>query len=551
MSILIPLSVRLSSSRSDIHVTRQVRDLAIRWTDPGGYQSCRVSLDRPLTLQPDEIAYYGNLVVYDARDGSVVFDGRLEDPGRSAGNQGEVWDLVAVGGQAHTRDRIVPYVIIDQPLSGLERVDNVNPGANDSVGADPGDAAGLAQAIILQFPQGLGVNTNSRVAVRYNSIYRAGQKLARLTYLWDAGVTDANHATQAITRTDGNLATGETAATAAFNIAGGTSTALIITNFPSGRNTVEVRQIRTAGGASTIPSDLYWASVRDLTIQATRYTASGSELLTAADYPQDYVLASQVVADLLGRLLTAYDGANATIATTTHQIQQLAYLDGVDVARVLEDLLALESGFTWRVWERNSAGKYRFEFVPVPSQVRYEADLSDGYDSQGSADGLYNRVTVLWRDSGGHIRTTERTATVPLLDNAPGGPLIRQGRIDLGSSVGLVAAAERAGDQWLADRTNPPNAGRLRIARPILDIQTGMMVMPWEIRPGLIRVRGILPRPDALNATARDGVTVFRIAASEYSASAAAATLELDSSPPSTARMLADVRQLADRVTRT
>ncbi len=540
MSLPIPLSVQLTTSRGVRDITREVRDLTMRWTDPGGYQSCRVSLDRSLSIQPDEIAYYGGLTVYDGRHCGVMWDGRQEDPGRSAGAQGQVWDLIAVGGQAHTRDRTVPYIIIDQPLSGLERVDNVNPGANDGVGEDPGGSG--AQAIILQFPQGLGVNTNSRVAVRYNSIYRAGQKLARLSYLWDAGVTDANHATQAITRADGNLATGETAAAAAFNTGGGTSTALIVTNFPSGRNTVELRQMRTAGGASTIPSDLYWAAVRDLRIQATRYTASGTELLAAADYTRDYVLASEVVADLLGRLLTAFDGSGATVATTTHQIDQLAYPDGVDAARVLEDLLALESGYTWRAWERNPAGKYRFEWVPVPSQVRYECDITDGYDSTGSSDGLYNRVTVLWRDSSGHIQSTERTATVPLLDAAG---LIRQGRTDLGSSVGSLAAAQRAGDQWLADRRYPPNAGRLRIARPILDLQTGRMVMPWEIRPGLIRVRGILPRPDALNATARDGVTTFRIRAAEYRVSDAAATLELDSYAPSTARALADAQTLA------
>ena len=69
------------------------------------------------------------------------------------------------------------------------------------------------------------------------------------------------------------------------------------------------------------------------------------------------------------------------------------------------------------------------------------------------------------------------------------------------------------------------------------------MVEPWEIRPGLIRVRGILPRADALNASARDGVTVMRIRAAEYRASDAAAVLELDSYAPSTARSLANLQR--------
>jgi len=61
-------------------------------------------------------------------------------------------------------------------------------------------------------------------------------------------------------------------------------------------------------------------------------------------------------------------------------------------------------------------------------------------------------------------------------------------------------------------------------------------------------VRGVLPRVDALNPTARDGVTIFRIWTKEYSASQAAATLELDSSHMSTAQMLADLAR--NRITR-
>lgn len=536
MSLPVPLSVRLRTARADLNITSQVRDLVMRWSDPGGYSTCRVPLDRPLSLQPDEIGYYGAVTVYDGRHGGVVWDGRQEDPARSAGGDGQVWELTAVGGQAHTRDRKVPYVIIDsEPV--YERVDNVTPGGNDSIGASPGDAAGADRHLILQFPQGLGVATNSRIVMRYNRIWRAGGKLARIAYTWDAGVTDANHAIQAVTRTDGSLGGGEVAETANFNVAGGSGVSFITTDWPTTRNTVELRQIRTAGGASTIPSDLYWVAVKDEQYQATRYNLLGAELTAALDYINDYVAPHEVVIDLLGRLLTGFEAG--TISTAGgFQIRQLSYPDGVDSARVLADLMLLEAGLTWRVWERGSTGKFRFEWVPVPAAIRYEADIIDGYDSQGSADGLFNRVTVRWRDAGGHIRTTERTASVPILDAAG---LIRQDLIDLGDEVSTQAAAERAGDQWLSDRKYPPNAGKLTVARPILDLQTGRMVMPWEIRPGLIRVRGVLPRPDALNSSTRDGVTVFRIRAAEYHVRAGAAVLELDSYPRTVAQTLAEV----------
>jgi hypothetical protein len=528
-------------------VTRDVRDLSIRWSDPGGFQSAQISLDRPLTVQPDEIAYYGTLTVHDARNGSVVWDGRLEDPGRSAGGQGQVWDLAAVGGQSHTRDRTVPLIYVDQPLSALERVDNATPGGTDSVTEDPGNPAGQVQALVLQFPQGIAVVGNSRIVMRYTGLQRSAQKLARIDYTWDAGRTDTAFQVEAVARTDGSLSSGEVARSDNWNIAGGSSSARrIVTNWNAGRNTVEFRSIYTGVGG-TISNDAHWASVAGPIVMATRYTAAGSEQLTAADYPNNYVLAHEVVADLLGRLLPKFDGAGASIATTTHQIDQLAYPDGVDAARVLDDLMGMEAGHTWRVWERNAAGLYRFEWTPVPSAVRYEADVLDGYDSQGSADGLFNRVTVRWRTPDGRTNTIVRTASVPLLDAAG---LIRQGVLDLGSDVGSTGSAVRAGDQWLADRRYAPNGGRLRIARPILDLQTGRMVMPWEIRPGLMRVKGVLPRPDALNATSRDGVTIFRIVGSEFRASDGAATLELDSYAPSTARLLADTRKQMRRIRR-
>ncbi len=531
MSTPIPLVVSLRSSRGAGDVTVDLRDLVMRWTDPGGYASCTVSLDRPLTLQPAEIAYYGQMVVSDARTGCVVWDGRLEDPGRSAGRDGQVWDLAAVGGQAHTRDRTVPLIYVDQPLR-FHRVRNNSPGATDSVTEDPGGTS--KDAIVLQYPQGVGITTGSRVQVRYSDVARAGQKLALIGYSWDAGGADAGMLIQALASTGGGSA--DTPRSAVMSAAGEAyATRVVGTHWVNGRDTLDFHFVRNSGGAATISSDLMWVSVMDVVVVAMRYNANATE--KTSGYAST-VLASEVVADLLGRLLPAYDGAGAAIATTTHPIDQLAYPDGISPDRVLDDLMALESGHTWRVWERNDAGKFRFEWTPVPSSVRYEADVTDGYDSQGSADGLYNAVSVRWRDSSGGIRTTTRTASVPILDAAG---LTRTGSIDLGTDAGSSSAAQRAGDRWLADRQFPANAGRLRIARPVLDVQSGRMVQPWEIRPGLIRVRGILPRPDGLNGVSRDGVTIFRIVSSEYRASDASVTLELDSFARTTPRLIANL----------
>lgn len=542
MSLPIPLTIRLQTSLADRHVTVEARDLTLRWNDPGGYASCQIGLDRPLTLQPDEIAYYGNLTVYDGRTGAVVWDGRLEDPGRSADGDGQVWDLAAVGGQAHTLDRTVPLIYVDTSLT-VTQVDVSKVGFQANVGTDPGDAAGIRQAMVMRLPQGTTVTLGDKATMRYSRLQTAGQKLARVAYSWDAAGTNANWVIEAVARTDGNLASGDTLATAGMNSAGGVAAGVVGTNFTNGRNGVDWRFRQSAGGSVTTTNDLHWASVYAPAIRALLIDRSGNEITTG--YTLNTVYAHEVVADLLGRLLTAYDGPGATIATTTHPIDQLAYPDGVTANRVLADLVALESAYTWRVWERPiTAGRYRFEWGLAPGYdglgVRYEADVRDGYTAQGSADGLYDQVTVRWRDATGVTQTTVRTTTVPILAAAG---ITRQGQIDLGAEVGSLADAQRAGDQWLAEHSQPPNAGRLRIARPIMDLTYGRMVQPWEIRPGLIRVRGILPRPDALNASTRDGVTIMRIVGAEYRASDAAATLDLDSQAPTVVTMLADLQR--------
>lgn len=541
MSLPIPLRVKLRSSRLERDITAEVRDLSFRWTDPGGYASCQVSLHRPLTLTPDEIAYYGQLVVYDTRNASVVWDGRLEDPGRSAGSDGQVWELAATGGQAHTRDSTLPLIYVQQLGSGdFERAATNAPGGTVNGGDDPGGSG--KDSLVLQFPQGQGINTGSQVNARYSAVARAGQKLGLIGYAWDGGSGDADMLVRSVVSTGGGAS--DIPRSEAITTAGGAyATRVVSTNWVNGRDTLDLRYYRNAGGAYTVPSDLAWVSFFDVNVAAMRYNASGAELIGPgsptgfAGYTST-VLASDVVADLLGRVLTGYDGSAATVATTTHAIDHLAYPDGVTADRVLEDLRALEPGFTWRVWERNSSGKFHFEWVARPSSVRYEADTVDGYNSQGSGEGIYNAVTVRWRDSAGRVQETIRTSTVPALTAAG---LTRQAQIDLGSDVGSLANATRAGDQFLAEHQYPPNAGRLRIARPIVDVQSGRMVQPWEIRPGLIRVKGVQPRIDALNASARDGVTIFRIVSADYRASDGAATLELDSYARTTPRLIADL----------
>lgn len=536
MSLPIPLTITLTTSAGGSRtITKDVRNLTMRWSDPGGFASCTVTLDRPLAVQPEETGYYATLAVHDARNGVVAWEGRLEDPGRKGGgSDGEVWELAAMGGQAHTHDRTIPLIYVDRRMDPWVKLRSASSEQQSTTVNATEDAAGTGEpAVVLAFPPGLAVNTGSACTAGYLLLDNAGQNLAVFDYRWDAGVTNASW--QLI----GYSAGAHQVRFNSLSTSGGGTNAMLIGvgAFAVGDHRPILRLEWQGASSSTGSSDDIWVSVMDIAVRTTTYSKIGVEKTSGYAAADTKILASTVVEDLLGRLLTKYDGAGAVVTATTHPIEQLAYPDGVDANKVLSDLLALESGYSWRVWERNNAGLYRFEFVPVPTAVRYESDIADGYESTGSADGLYNKVTVRWIDPRGFTRSTTRTSTVAELDSAG---LTRQGFVDLGSD-GSLADAQQAGDQFLADHAAAPNAGRLRIARPILDLQSGRMVQPWEIRPGLIRVRGILPRQDAINTGNRDGVTVFRIVGCEYSASDGAATLELDSYPASLSAVLAQL----------
>jgi hypothetical protein len=538
MTLPIPLTVQLSSARTIRHIERDLRSLSFRSVAPGGFASAQFSLDRPLNLSPDEIAYYADVDIFDARNGNTVWCGRLEDPGRGVGSDGQVWDLAAVGPSAHAQDRTVPLIYVDRDLTNwaYSSIGGNNIKTN-RVQVTEYDSDTTIDAVEMQITEqagsgAVGLATNAVIRFRYGLLREGGQLLARFDYKHIEGRAHANLRVQGVvgsplaTPRDDAFSTSESAA----------NPKVMTTNFGASLDAVEV-VVRWTGAAGTkILDDITWTQIAGLYVMAQRFTKAGA-VVGASGYTTHSVLASEVVADLLGRLLPEYDGANATVETTSYAINQLAYPDGITPAGVLNDLMLLEPAYFWQATDRMPNGKYRFEWKTWPTTVRYEADVSDGYRSTGSADGLYNAVTVRWKDTAGRIKRTRRTQTVAVLD-AVG--LTRDAFLDLGDNAGSSESAIQAGDQLLAEHATPPNAGTLTIARRIYDHERGRMVDPWEIRPGnLIRVRGITPNPNSLNATIRDGVTVFQIVAKDYDTTSAASTLELDSYSPTVARALA------------
>jgi hypothetical protein len=538
MTLPIPLSVQLSNSRTTKHIERELRSLSFRSVAPGGFASAQFSLDRQLHLSPDELAYYTDVDIYDARNGECVWCGRLEDPGRGVGADGQIWDLAAVGPSAHTRDRVIPLIYVDTSTDKWDRASYSDRGAEVSIRERDADGDNNP-AVMVVAPEGTTNFTGWTGEARYRGIRDVGMKLARVRVNVVNGTTTSNlenrltTAVGAGSRTNAVTPTFSTSETTLLGVINGGN------NIPNGNDVVWVRIVRTGASAPATPS--VWGEFYDISVRSVLKDINGNDITTSGSYVVNHVLAHEVVADLIGRVLNKYDPDRSSIDTTTLAIYQLAYPDGATPAEILDDLIALEPAYYWAAWETGSTGLHRFEWRQWPSTVRYEADVVDGFSSPGSAEGLYDRVSVRWVDQRGRPRVTTRTQTVPQLAAAG---IVRQDRIDLGDATGNQLNANQVGDQFLAEHVTPPNAGTLTVARPIYDHDRGTSVMPWEIRPGhLIRIRGVQPNPNSLNVTTRDGVTVFKIVGVDYDTASASATLELDSHSVTVARELATLQK--------
>jgi hypothetical protein len=528
------LVVRLTTDRADRYITGELHDLSFRKTAFGGFANITLSVNRPLITQPDEIALFGKVYVYDERDGSTVCEGYLEDPSRGAGSDGEVWQIAALGPWSHTHDISRPYVAVDRSYDRLIP----SPGKNVlvNIGTETRNADG-------EFAYGIVADSGATMPIAvlggasYPTIAEAGQKLARFSFDYVMGFASANNGFTVRVRT-GLTGASDTPLDVLSTTTPTSTSKVVVTDWTNGRDVLELNLRRL--NSTAVANEFVWINIQNLAIRAMLLNADGTEKTTG--YTTDTVLASDVVKDLLGRRLPLFDGANATVTTTSYGIEQLVKPDGATAAEIFDDLALLDPAFLPAAWESDDAtGLHRFTYTQWPTTVRYEADVLDGYESSGSAAELFNAVNVRWVDAGDRVRSTRRTQTVPELDAAG---RTREASIDLGDEASTSANANRVGDEFLAEHRYPPNAGRLTIARPILDLERGMMVEPHEIEPGyLVRVGGILPRIDALNPTARDGVTVFKIAAMDYHTSAAAAALELDSYPQTVSRALARLAQ--------
>lgn len=535
----IPLAIRVG----DVHVTRKVDDLQLR-SNVNGFAEAGFNLAVPLSADFDP---FTKVTVFDGPD--IVWEGRLEDPGRAVGADGEQWDMSAIGEQARASDRAAALIYIDTDLSRwLREALTSAPSADAGVSEVPTTPG--TDGLLLQFNPGQPIDNNSGIFMRYRAIAEVGMEIGGIEYSAVSGITNANfnYRMRALDAAD----TATALRTDNYSAVPVSRSATLSDDppVPAGTKTIELAGRRAAGGATNVTSDDNWAAFYDIVVKGVRYNLDGTPHITGADYaPGRWVYAHEVIRDLLARLLSAaYDVPNADIdSSSAYAIPQLAYPDGVTAEQLLADLMEMEPNFYWQVGPSNPAnGKATFTWRKWPTTARYTASLKDGLSIPGADAERYNRVTIRWKDKRGRIKTSTYSAgttisgaVVPAVPELDAQGLTREPEVqDLGDEIGSQAAADKLAAEFLLAHGTPPVSGTLHIARKIYDADTGRMVAPWEIQPGhLIRIRELADTHADLVDTGRDGKCVFRIVGASYTASDNTVELELDA-PPRTDEVL-------------
>ena len=536
----VPVAVRIRNARYDGMVTGFLHGApTFSKTDPGGYRAGSFVVDQRLGFRSDMIQPYSRVYFYDKRGGATVFEGDVSHPGLSVGGEGSLLEVTVDGGAERLGDWAGARIYIDRDMQAWTKTSTSVVATNAEVGDDRGGST--ADALTLAFPTDLHVDTNFRCEVVYIRIREASQELGWLNYAWDGGHTSGSPGwiVRSIVTPPSTVPRSQV-----LNIGGsGGSGAAVGVSIPVGADTAYLQLIWTGAASNTgsTGADIVWVSIMRPIVIARLKLRDGT-YKTSASYG-DSITAVDVWGDLLGEQLAAvFDGPNAQLsAGSSYAIQQLAFPDGITPAGVVDELMKLEPTCTYFVGPSvPGVDKYSVRWVTRSTVIRYELVIgTDDYAGGIQAVEQYNEAVTRWKTPVGNIRMTTSTQSIPEM-TAVG--RTRRFFQDLGTVTGDVLNAAQANAAVLEDHRYPRNGGRVTVARDVVDLFTGRRVAPFEIEPGyLVRLVGVDPSPDALNATEANGSTVCRIVSTDYSADTHSVDLALDSIPWSLFRAISNL----------
>jgi hypothetical protein len=216
-----------------------------------------MSLHRPLSITPAEVEQFGRVYIYDTRNRNTVWEGRLQDPGRSVGSDGEVYQLAAIGGSAHLQDDTRQLYYIDTDPGRWDSIDVTTAAATVQAIADTGATVGSeTPALTLRIPQMTSVDgaIPSRVVVAHRGFAAAGMKIGGIQFDWDSGLTAATLVVVACTPPPHGVGAADIACTATFNDARAAPAYNRVVDPGAGSSAVDQRPQQALSCGSTTPA---------------------------------------------------------------------------------------------------------------------------------------------------------------------------------------------------------------------------------------------------------------------------------------------------------
>jgi hypothetical protein len=384
--------------------------------------------------------------------------GLPENPTPVDGPDGQQFDISAMGGMALASDETRALIYLTRDLDAFEKASDNMVGGNVDVSEYVNDPT--VKRVRTHVELGTVAGTGAYCSAGNYIFDRAAMNLGgvRVSPLI-SGATDANWTTDFVTTT-GIVASGTQ------STVGGTLDIFVTaTNFPTGTRRFAFR-LRRSGLSTSVGGDTTWSDWVDFSAIGQRMDRNGT-LLTGSGglISNTQVLASQVVEDLLGRLLTFCDPGTAQVDATTFGITQLAWPDGVKAADVLTKLAVFESGYLWEILESSTTASTGSTTAPGPPPRAMKSASKTAGDRPGSDVDLCNRILVTWTDATGATQVTPVTATRadrhrPDRSTLPRHAIKDADPISLPDGFGSTANATRIGGQILTDKIQPPRPGR-------------------------------------------------------------------------------------------
>lgn len=479
-----PLGARLEvPGRAPVDVSEILTDFTYRLGVPGGFLGGDGKLWA--SIEDYDIRANTRLTITDGRTAETLWQGYLDSPGDSFDETGEAFDLNAQGAMVLVGDQAEQLLYLDSSYENWRADDrndtNLAPSGEGSASAWPDTEQ---DALLLQLASGTPIGKGDEARMIHDLADTCPMGVGGYSFKTKSGINSNGYALRVTL--GGVLIEQINMQTSTHFMAG-----VLGVNITDPFDVLKIR-LRRMSGATNVGTDKIWAGFADPYVVGDRLDRFGDSQLSSGSLPNlTYVRASEVVEDLVARLMPMVDPHKVFIHQTDYHIDQLTYADAMRASGVLEDLELFEPNWLWRVTAAGTDQKYGFEYVKWPTTPRYEISLADGYSAPGGESTQANRVAVTWTDRKGRERTEIVTRYVPELGGTPANPLagariVDAEKVTLDETVSSLANAQRIGEQYLRLVNNPPKAATASIVRPIRDLQRGGMVAPWEIEPGKV-----------------------------------------------------------------